>query len=148
FWKADSEGHLLFWKRQDSSSRLIEFANLTEDGRPYVGQEGHHRWTARYDSRGNMIEGAFFGLDGKPIVLTAGYHGWRAIYDEKGRMREQVSFGVKGEPAFSSEDGSYRTLWRYDTQGERTEVLHLGPNGRLQNTRRGYARTVIVYRNG
>jgi tRNA A-37 threonylcarbamoyl transferase component Bud32 len=152
FWKVGPRNELVLWKREDDKKRVLEEVNLTAEGVAQVWPQGYHRYTVRYDARGNSIEEAFFGLKGEPVVPTWGYHRWVGRYDENGRRVEQAHFGVSGEAAFTDlatatdeGRGSFRSLFHYDAQGRRTEVLLLGPNGRPMNGRVGWARQRYAY---
>jgi tRNA A-37 threonylcarbamoyl transferase component Bud32 len=144
-WKADPEGRLRVWKRLDSNVRVLEEANLADDGRPLTWNEGHHRWTARYDAGGNQIEWATFDAAGKPLATSEGFHRQLTRYDEKGRKLEQVHFGARGEPAFRADEGSFRFLWEHDARGNLRAVQFLGPNGRPMNIKNGWARRLDTW---
>jgi hypothetical protein len=146
YWRADSEGRLLLWKREDSNGRIVEQVNLTKEGRPQTWKEGHHRLTSRYNHRGNRTEEACFALDGRPMVTTLGFHRRVTRYDALGRMQEEAFFDTTGAPAFHADDGRFRALYRYDEKGNLSETVLLGPNGRLRQNTRGYARQQLRYR--
>jgi hypothetical protein len=121
-WKADPEGRLRLWERQDGQGRVLERMALTAAGRPQTFPSGAHRWIERHDERGNAIEGANFGLDGKPIMTTFGFQRWAARFNEQGKKVEQAHFGTRNEPAFRADDDTFRTLW--PTMSEATGLRH------------------------
>jgi serine/threonine protein kinase len=145
FYKADLEGRLKLWKREDGKGRVVEQVNLDKDGRPQQSPEGCYGWTVRYDSYGNKIEDRSFDRDGKPTILTYGYHRWIDRFDDRNNLLEAATFGVNGEPAFDKADGSFRFLHRYDSRNKRIETLHLGPNSRPMNLKSGWAQRREAY---
>jgi hypothetical protein len=142
FWKANLEGKLGFWKREDGKQKdkegnllVVEIANLTDDGRPQKWPEGYHRRSTRWNAKGEVIEAAYFGLAGEAVTTTWGYHRRVARHDDRGNLLESAHFVASGEPAFRADDGSFRSLYRYDARGNLTRLDFLGANGRPMNSK-------------
>jgi hypothetical protein len=145
FWRADRDGRLHLWRREDSRGRSLETVILTPDARPEVGKNGYHRMTTRYDSRGNQVERAYFGLEGEPVTTTQGYHRLVTRHDREGRVVERTHLGVDGALAYCSGCGFARALYRFDDRGRPAETLYLSRNDRPRNGKDGWARKRTTY---
>jgi hypothetical protein len=138
-WRANRQGKLLVWKREDGEGRLLENSYLTPDGKPRVWKEGYHRWVSRVDARGNKIEWWALGLKDQPVMTTWGFHRWRARYDNKGRLLEKAFFDTQGNLTPHS-DGHARVVSRFDERGNPIETVFLGQNDRPINGKDGWSR--------
>jgi len=147
YWKADLEGELHLWKREDAKRQLLLEASFTNEGKPSLFDKGgHHYYTQKWDEAGHVTETAFFGPKEGQKVLRAdsGTHRWEARFDEWGNHVASAHYGVNNEAVAHLELGGHRWTAKF----EKDHLLELSlftVNDKSVNYKDGYARMCKLY---
>lgn len=158
-------------KKYDSQNNYIYEKNLGTDGKPVRGANAYPEADVKYDVRGNIIRIECLDGYGKPYVCPEGYNVRENVYNEHNLLVCTSFKNAAGALVTNTAEGYAKVVNAYDDHRNRTEekyfdaagrvayiirykyndrntVTEMGmynPSGRLDDSRLGFSRIVLLY---
>jgi YD repeat-containing protein len=101
------------------------------DDKPIALADGYATVRVHYNPQGKPTEVRYFGADGLPCLVSAGYAMVRKTYNSGNDLIEWACFDMEGKPTVDKTDGTHKTRYKYDLDGNEIERRSYDTEGNL-----------------
>ena len=123
----------------NSQGYVVDDCFYDENGKQCNSYEGFSRGTLAYDAYGNITERCYYDADNKLLDPSQGYSKVKSKFDEMGNEIETFYYDANDSLCQVDDDLYAGVRHTYDKNHHQLETRYYGTDGKLIETKEGYA---------